>query len=416
MLFREFYDSFIHVEEVSFTAQEELLFEDVYHSVIGKLRNFADKFIKLYTPAKKFRVTLRYPKTSTGAKLGHYVPDTMYVFATNEKEARDKAEELMRNKLEPVENLEKRFPKHNYLKDVKKKHLNLRTKEVRSWEDFVKMLGEIKPSDYLTDYFDEKDLQMILRRKDLAADLKKMDSRQQRMLKKIYLTLSQDPYLSDETKGLLNGLPKAKAKKAEIKDKPQKEWPYWSIFEPKTDEKERELINRISDVKDVFQAGMKFGIPPRDIRSVASPEMDADKQYHYEIKRVYDRVMELITNQIKLKQRRSLDGIIINGKKIKNPVKSFKKLIEDGDYNSKIVSDLGIQWDQIVQSFMYSSEYPAFPFHYQHADETETDTKASEFLWELMYNPPKARAKVDYYRDALEKLLHQKNKSKTIPF
>src|SRR5579859_771153 len=181
MNFREFCEAhetrftiegiYVTISEIALEEYENVLLEDISASFLKTIhdkvykfaKNIENKYKYQLPPAppeklKKFRVKLRYPKSKKEARLGHYRPDTMYVYATSMADAKKKAEEYIRTKLEPVENDETKHYRFNYLKDVKKKHLNMNVKHVKDWNDLVATLkhvannrGDLTP----LDYFDE---------------------------------------------------------------------------------------------------------------------------------------------------------------------------------------------------------------------------------------------------------------------
>jgi hypothetical protein len=440
----------VSVKEIPMLHHERIMLEEADAELINfiksTLQTFANKTLAVLRTKqfpkpkdypeeklKKYKVSLRYPRTSSGKKLGHYLPDNMYVFAKDANDAKARAEEFIRNKYEPIENDERRHRKINFLKDLEKKHLDMKTKEVRSWDDLVQMFGDIgkKSGAYLLDYFDERDLQTILKKakkKDFEKELAKLDKVQQRILKKVYFILTQDPYISDDTKKLIDGETTVTINKLGRSIKPsvterepgtedEVDWPYWSIFEPKSDKEETDLRGNMNSVNDVFMAARRYGIPAKDLRYMAADEVDKDYKDFNNKKELYNYIIGIMKNAVAKKISNTVDE---KGKRY------YKKLFREifttdkyDDWNNSVLPKLGIHWDQIVKS-LASGEYDAWPFARQSDDSIRNEgERPEEWLWKFIKDKPRVQPLYMYYQDALNKLLARRDEIKTtsdVPF
>lgn len=426
-------DIFVELEEIPLASHEQVLLERVDSTLLkfitNRVSNLATDIVnrlgnrisdlpqeepRLGDPIpgetkelSKFRVTLRYPRSKRKEWLGHYTKGVMYVYADNVSDAKKRVEEYIRNKLEPVENDEtRRFPKYNYLKGVKKAHLELNAKKVNSWDDLVAALKHVANTrNELTplDYFDENDLKIILKaakKGNFDKLLRKIPPKEQRLLKRFYFHMAQSPWLSQETKLMLDDELTKRMRRLgkipferEIGEEDEDtdplhptnpEWSYWSIREPKSDKEERELMLGIQKVKDVFDVARRYGIPPNDLRKVK------DHLYAEQVTQVENlrTLYRWLRKTIKLSPK--------------------SKLFKDTDYANPVLANrYGIAWDEIVDHLMHTKESyaEAFPFK-----EDETN-KASSWLWDFYKNGmPVKPSNLEQWKGALQHVLEYKHR------
>ena len=359
------------------------------------------------TELKKFRVTLRYPKSKRKAHLGHYQPYLMYVYANSINDAKKRAEEYIRYKLEPVENDEtRRYPRHNYIKDIKRKHMDLNVKKVDNWDDLVGILKHItdKHGDLTPlDYFDEKDLKIVLQQaksKDFPKALGKLSLKEKKLLKRMYFHMAQSPWLDPETKKLLDGsldktMRKLSREPEEATFNPaefeRSDWNYQSVFEPKTEEEEQALLNDIVSVKDAYEAARRFGIPAKDLRD------HANKRFGEEDKTI--DAERLLYRYLR--------------KKIKISPKA--KIIQEGDYSNPALFDkYGLRWDELMDDLLNNHETygEAFPFvDPKDPNNTEVESEASDWTWDFYKNGMPAKpSKVDRLKKTLQELIDYRDR------
>jgi hypothetical protein len=413
----------VDIEEIALEPHETLLLELAQPDLINFIKNqvdgFANKVADRYrhqevpekSNVKKYRVTLRYPRSKRKAWLGHYTPDTMYIYASSVRDAKQRTEEHLRNKLEPVENDEtRRYPRNNYLQSVKRKHLDLKAEPVATWTDLVKTLrhvaqrkGELTP----LDYFDENDLRILIRqakKQDFNHDLKKLTIPEQRLLKRMYFHMAQSPWLTQPTKALLDSELKAKmrllggkkfAYEREVGEEPETWTPptdYWSVFEPKTQGEENKLLDSIRSTKDVFDVARRYGISPRDLKQVKVDLFGAEDTYLDAQIRLFD----YLKRRIRLSPN--------------------NRIFHESDYTDPRLAK--IHWDEMTEGLINSREgyAEAFPFN-----DIEDFKEAAEWLWDF-YKQGRPRKPNNFSRlnDSLRHVLQYRersqNPSRDVPF
>lgn len=445
MRFREYLENdldfcvggvYVSVQEVPLEMHEELMLEraepELLNFIKTRLTNLANRVLNIKRPEpernvpvvrtfkppvdvpeeklKKFKVTLQYPRNSMKAKLGHYLPDVMYVFASSNKEAKEQVDRWVRNKLEPVENDEtRRFPKNNYLKNAKKQHLKIKATRSRTWDDLVDALthvsskrGELTP----LDYFDEEDFKTLLKRakrKNFEESLMQLGKNEQRLLKRFYFHMAQSPWLDEETRRLLDGnmdrvmkslggkIPPRDRVQGEEDGKDDQPWTYWSIFEPKTEEEQRELVAGIGSTKDAFNVAAKFGIAPKDLRPIKE-RLFGFEDYRFALKK---KLFEYLRSKI--------------------PLRPEHRVFHESDYNNPLLTKNGVYWDQLTSEVFQGSGGGEFaellPFTRRtHADES-TSTEEMQWLWDFYkQGKPKRMPNWEQWKKSLEYLLEYRDR------
>lgn len=366
---------------------------------------------------RKFKVSLRYPRSKRKEWLGHYVKDTMYVYAKSVNDAKRRAEEYIRYKLEPVENDEsRRFPKYNYLKNVKRKHLDMQVQRVNNWNDLVATLrhisthrGELTPLDYL----DENDLKIILKTaksKNFLDLLKRLKPNEQKLLKRFYFHMAQSPWLDGETKAMLGAIEPTMrmlgGKKVPYEREPgdddeeidpmqptDPDWSYWSVREPKTQAEIDKLIEKISTVRDVFEIGRRFGISPKELRAVKDSLFKAEDEYIGHQKELFN----FLRKQLKV---------------------SPNNLIFQTDYANPLwAKKYGVNWDELVENLLTSREgyANALPFTDDaDPDSTVTKEKAANWIWHFYQRGmPRKKKPLEQLEAALKHVLEYRERIKS---
>lgn len=409
----------VTVEEMPLSPAEGLLLEDIDSSLLNFINNRVKQFATRVTglfrdepdpsgpnPAipserptmKKFRVKLQYPRSRKDAKYGHYRPDVLYVYADSSPEAKRKAEEYVRTKLEPVENDEtRRYIRHNYLQDVKRKFMDLKSERVSGWKGFTDMLshvankrGEMTP----LYYFDEGDFETLLKqskKKSFDKDLKKLGKKEQSLLKRFYFHMAQSPWLDNIARAMLDDDLAAKmrrlGKKAswDVEDElpdssATPDWDYWSVFEP-DDEEEAKLLQNADTVKDVFEIGRRFGISPTDLRAVKERLfVGVDEQ-----ERSLQKLWSWLNRRIRLSPK--------------------NRIFWDSDYANPKLVKYGIRWDELVDELLNATEdwTEYMPIRWLPGENT---SEASSWLWDFYRDgKPKREPRAKQWKAALEYLL-----------
>jgi hypothetical protein len=393
----------------------------------------------------------------------------MYVFASSNKEAKEQVDRWVRNKLEPVENDEtRRFPKNNYLKNAKKQHLKIKATRSRTWDDLVDALthvsskrGELTP----LDYFDEEDFKTLLKRakrKNFEESLMQLGKNEQRLLKRFYFHMAQSPWLDEETRRLLDGnmdrvmkslggkIPPRDRVQGEEDGKDDQPWTYWSIFEPKTEEEQRELVAGIGSTKDAFNVAAKFGIAPKDLRPIKE-RLFGFEDYRFALKK---KLFEYLRSKIPLRPehrvfhesdynnplltkngvywekdlrpikerlfgfedyRFALKKKLFEYLRSKIPLRPEHRVFHESDYNNPLLTKNGVYWDQLTSEVFQGSGGGEFaellPFTRRtHADES-TSTEEMQWLWDFYkQGKPKRMPNWEQWKKSLEYLLEYRDR------
>jgi len=478
MRFREFYEADdakftvnsveVTIKQVPMSYHERIMLEgaedDLINIIKNSLSDMASKVTSIYsspTPArsapateidvvpksslmdaeqlKKFRVTMQHPRSGVTAKMGHYYPQVMYVFARNQEDAEDKVLQLVRTKLDPREDRDEKsnVPRKNYLQDIDRVHMNMHSEQLRTWNDFTASLAELsgKHDLFVMDYFTEKDLQLILNRakkKTFKEDLERLTKPQMKLLKKVYFELSQMSDLTEKTRKLLDpSIDKViKKEKGRIVDPNEiaddspgsttQGWDYWSVLEPKTEEEESELLGKIHTAKDVFNLAAKFGIPASHIRGMAADGIEADERNVLPRQRLYDDIIKEMKKMMRENKGSYGDyGVEFLGRK--KPKKRFlRDVLKDGA-ETKELERLGISWARIMANategqYVNVSGSGSLKSAYVHGDPNSVALhhEANEFVRDLMSGDrPVVQPRVAFYKRALEEMLNTRHELRT---
>lgn len=299
---------------------------------------------------RKFLVTAYLPKTATAHKLGHYgkehaEPKTWVVFARNEKEAQEMAMQKIHTMLDPKPGQELKRQRKNYLAGMEPEQLGLGVSRVnRDWDSLTHVLSSI-PNKDVSGSFDMSDLRTILsaaKQPDFREKLARLDKNQLAGLKKVYKELASNPNLPEDIKkaiekditanqkGSVDSMMRGRTLKPRMREIGEEDpeparfgipdWDYHSYNEPKTEEEERALRQKdLAKIAEIYKAGMKYGIPPKDIRSVAKPQAEESIKLQSEEQRLYKDIWNQILKALYDRNKSNLDGYIVdlNGNRIK---------------------------------------------------------------------------------------------------
>lgn len=391
MRFKDFVEVKFVVEGINISITEDFSLSNI---IRDKVKSLANQIVYRYSevPTKKYKVSLQYPRSGKQAKLGHYLPDNIYIYASSSKEAKEKTERYIRNKLEPVENDEtRRYPKDNYLKKAKSKHLDIKAKQVRSWDDFTDSINNI-------DYLDDKDFDMLIKtskKRNFVDLLQRLTKKEQKKLKFLYFR-GVDQEMPEELTQTMNLLGSKKIGHLPEKEKPiPGQWNYWSVFEPKTQEEIDKLVMGIGETKQVFDIANKFGISVKDLRAVKDDLFKAENEYLDNMRMLYKWLRKSIK------------------------VSPTNKLFESDWSNPLWVKKYGVHWDTLIQTLMGpEGAEVGFPFtDKENPDETKSSSDAQEWVWDFYKKGmPQKRPQVEQWTEALKHMLDYRDRVKETPF
>lgn len=114
---------------------------------------------------KKYRVSFHAPKNQRAWKKGDFSEDIVYVISDSPHTAKRMAQDWIGQRLDPRENDDKprRVPKSNYLRDTERRHFDMRSRVVGSWQQVVEMLGfAADRRENAVDFIDEPELEILV--------------------------------------------------------------------------------------------------------------------------------------------------------------------------------------------------------------------------------------------------------------
>lgn len=152
------------MEDFSFRSFfEEAQFEITVEEV-GNL--FENEILGNFTPdSKKYRVTFHAPKNMRAWKKGDFEQDIVYIISDSPHTAKRVAQDWIGRRLDPREDQArpKRVPKNNYLRTTEKRHFDMRSRVVGSWQQVVEMLGfAAERRQNAVDFIDEPELEILV--------------------------------------------------------------------------------------------------------------------------------------------------------------------------------------------------------------------------------------------------------------
>lgn len=166
----------------------------------------------------KYRVTFKWPRSKNKAKANTYDEEVRYVLAHNAKEARSRIEEFVRSRRN--RNLAGTEIPADYLTNLSRSNMGIKTKSIESWNDFVKLcefIAKKKPKNPIK-YFDQNDLSIFInkyrRSADFGEQLQKLPKEVQLLMKRIYFHVINGDLSQDNHNQLHNN-----AKHSDIKTK-----------------------------------------------------------------------------------------------------------------------------------------------------------------------------------------------------
>lgn len=361
---------------------------------------------------RKYRVSFNAPKTATAAKKGLFDEDILYVVARNPTQAKKAALEWIKYKLEPREGdaRPKRAPKHNYLKDIDQKYLDLNARVVGSWSDIVKLLEYISVrKEEPSQFFDDQELEIVLdmmQNKRKNQYLSKLGDKERATLKKVLKSVWQNPgHLAPGLQAVMripeDGLGNLHKT---ITNAPKKAQPAMAVAPPpqrsvyqrdiRSQYDIEDILHKIDSFPGILRAANRLGISKAALEKRYYEDFGHEDEYHAELVKVW----KWLYNKIRL---------------------SPKAKIFDDDHASKYWDKRGINWERLALGMLELNltkisgpggrlPGPSGGFsNYEAMDEYVS--WAVPFLWDLYTNgQPKPRmTKVEKYKHILAGMLEE---------
>jgi len=395
---------------------------------------------------KRFKVKFRLPKSKTAASHGHYTDETTFVFAANAQQAKEQVLAWLRRKIEPTPEKPKRV---NYLAAIQSKHMNLRTKEIVNWNDFVELLNfvasqnRIKIPNPLT-YFGPQEYQILLSRlqtdKNFISNIKELPRRSQGLLKKLYFQIQPRNIPNQGTIDFaMRTMGKKKYAQEElwqepVPEKPKKKplpkvWRYDSVFAPK---RAGERLEQGSTFQEIVKEAKKYGIPFSVLKTTKENMFDASLKTIKIKREIYDSVKQKLANvYYKIADTyRQIANRAIRKKALEEHIKYIErttgsKVIRPPfSSNDRAFHELDsasiYKWDTISHEAYTEKGAEYFGYETDKTYEDEAKTDYEQTIYDLFKDgrpmPPSAN---EMYRNALDKLLDLRDKEieeEKVPF
>jgi hypothetical protein len=346
---------------------------------------------------KKFRVVFRYPRTATKAKIGHYEEDTVYVMAPTLQQAKQKVLLWLRTKLEPQVNSLKN--RNNYLKDIDSKHLNVKGKAVKDWNDLLDLihyLANTRMNDKTrATHFGENEARIFLDKARTShrtgAILRTLPPREQRVFKLFYKQIQGyipkdlDFYLRQMFKSVVPQPQQQSFLPQEPIQEPEQ--PQWKpLFAPKTNEdKERtyyELKNAAS-IRDVTRIANRYGLTYGELKQIH------DDYGYQEYENEEDRLLGLRKELLRWM----------------SPIRPGQKAVQEGDH-----ARFASKWSTVMRYVRNNPDWTSFG---------TTEEELERNVWDFfVHGLPWLRPRYEYWKEALQRWIkeYEQNQEDDIPF
>lgn len=359
------------------------------------------------TNERAFRVSVRYPRTATGARLGYYEDDVLYLQANTAHEARQKTLNWILQKAQA-----RKRPW-----EIDQDYLNIRASEVRNWKQLLTMIRELSDKRISNwarlESFGPKELEIIASRAsfDIYGFLKDIFSlpiKAQNILKFVIKKLIETnpiPQSLVKLMPFLRRLGRIKSLKQldylisqeEEKEKSPKQ--YHSVWVPKTIEDAHHLMMRMpSDtVQDVVKIANRFGVRQKDLRDhVVS---DGELEEYLNLWNLYKWLIQ----------------------QPDNPGDRFKKSVRRGDKTNLTGRT---SWEEIVERATETGiDHPLVSRVMSDKEGLgHVSDETQDMFWDLFINGPPRLSRAFFWMRSLERLVdmiynqRQYEPDDTIPF
>lgn len=343
---------------------------------------------------RKYRVEFAAPRSIKAQRTGQFADDTVYVIANSSHAAKRLAHDWIVNRFEPRENDPSPVRKKNYLKNIEKKHLDMKSKVVGSWRDVMDMLAYAATRrENIVDFIDEPELQIIadtLSTKARDRYLGALTEPQRQGLRKILKTARLRPELwsgpggrrSLELATQIDHL----IRLTRIQDGPREirvRNPYLDKLTPKDVDN---ILGRIGSYPDVVREAARFGIPKQELDSFVRDKFQWEDINFDERKRLYQDMRKRLgirsTHSVMQSDPRS---------------KFFHNRFEWDRYANEVLPTMGFQ--TIVIPGQDNTD--------DHEGQANYENQAISWLWDFYTKgPPKSTPATQRYKDAFEEILN----------
>lgn len=343
---------------------------------------------------RKYRVEFIAPRSIKDQRTGQFMDDTVYVIANNGHSAKRLAHDWIAGRFEPRENDPSPARKKNYLKDIEKKHLDIKSKVVGSWREVIDMLSYAATRrENIVDFIDEPELQIIadtLSTKSRDRYLNSLTEPQRQGLRKVLKASRLHPQqwsgpdgrraqeLATQIDHLIR-LTRLKDDPTEIRTKN----PYLDKLTPKEVDK---ILGRISSYPDVIREAARFGIPKQELDSFVRDKFQWEDINFDERKRLYQDMRKRL-------------GIRSTHIAMQSDPRSklFHNRFEWDRYANEVLPTMGFQ-TIVIPGQNSTDDYDG---------QANYENQAISWLWDFYaQGPPKSTPATQRYKDAFEEILN----------
>ena len=363
---------------------------------------------------KKYRVTFQSPKSQRAWRSGDFSEDIVYVICDSPHIAKRIAQDWIARKLDPRENdeLSRKVPKNNYLRDTEKRHLDMKSRVVGSWQQVIQMLGfAVERRENTIDYIDEPELGILVDALTGRSKSRLMDGlseMERRGLRQILTATKNNPKqwgghgekAAELAKELTVALWDRKDPAVSISTPAPTDSAYSyrnSIYRNKLTQKDANaIIWRVRTYNDAIKEANRLGVKKEILDGMVKDKWEISDKIYNEKRMIYSDLYKRL--------------------RIPSSHKAF-----DSDPASKSWNKRGFDWETYATDVLacYDLETirssPGFGSTY--ADNADYTDWAINWLWDLYTAGPPRRenTQADRYKEALSQLLDYEVKQKKMP-